>query len=216
MYYRYLLVVRFILLNAVGSSLLFAAYLQGWVDGVFADTTFELTLVIFAAFAYGLALCAIRIWRTSVNLNDLSLGAPQPGSDIAQMLSRLRSPHTGPGAIDGFAALRLEMSHRIAIVRHTANSLVFLGLIGTVIGFIIALSGVNPATSTDADNVAKMVATLIGGMSVALYTTLVGAILHVWLIINHRMLVSGTVALLSEIVVAYNAPVDAVEDDARG
>ena len=216
MYYRYLLVVRFILLNAVGSSLLFAAYLQGWVDGVFADTTFELTLVIFAAFAYGLALCAIRIWRTSVNLNDLSLGAPQPGSDIAQMLSCLRSPHTGPGAIDGFAALRLEMSHRISIVRHTANSLVFLGLIGTVIGFIIALSGVNPATSTDADNVAKMVATLIGGMSVALYTTLVGAILHVWLIINHRMLVSGTVALLSEIVVAYNAPVDAVEDDARG
>ena len=216
MYYRYLLVVRFILLNAVGSSLLFAAYLQGWVDGVFADTTFELTLVIFAAFAYGLALCAIRIWQTSVNLNDLSLGAPQPGSDIAQMLSCLRSPHTGPGAIDGFAALRLEMSHRISIVRHTANSLVFLGLIGTVIGFIIALSGVNPATSTDADNVAKMVATLIGGMSVALYTTLVGAILHVWLIINHRMLVSGTVALLSEIVVAYNAPVDAVEDDARG
>lgn len=216
MYYRYLLVVRFILLNAVGFSLLFAAYLQGWMDGVFADTTFELALVIFAAFAYGLALCAIRIWRTSVNLNDLSLGAPPPGSVTARMLNRLKSPQTGPGAIDGYAALRLDLSHNIAIVRHIANSLVFLGLIGTVIGFIIALSGVNPATSTDADNVAKMVATLIGGMSVALYTTLVGAILHVWLIINHRMLVSGTVALLREIVIAYNAPVEAGEDDARG
>jgi hypothetical protein len=29
-------------------------------------------------------------------------------------------------------------------------------------------------------------------------------------------LVSGTVALLSEIVIAYNTPVDAVEDDVRG
>ena len=40
-------------------------------------------------------------------------------------------------------------------------------------------------------------ATLISGMSVALNTTLVGAILYVWLIVNHRILVSGTVGLLT-------------------
>jgi hypothetical protein len=208
MYYRYLLVVRFILLNAVAFSLLFASYLQGWIDGVFADTTLELSLVIFAVFAYGLVLCAIKIWLTSADLNDLAPGPPPAASPVALALSRLKSTPSDAG-FDSFAALRLDLSHRIAIVRHIANSLVFLGLIGTVIGFIIALSGVNPETSGDADNVAKMVATLIGGMSVALYTTLVGAILHVWLIVNHRMLVSGTVALLREIVATRAAEKDA-------
>ncbi|MBT5665370.1 MAG: hypothetical protein HOJ06_08535, partial [Rhodospirillaceae bacterium] len=64
--------------------------------------------------------------------------------------------------------------------------------------------------------VAKMVATLIGGMSVALYTTLVGAILHVWLIVNHRMLVSGTVALLRDIVAARASARTSERDAARG
>jgi hypothetical protein len=192
------------LLNAVAFSLLFAAWLQGWLDGVRADTTFELTLVIFAVFFYGLVLCAGKVWRASVDLNDLSTGAPPSTSSIARYLSRL-DPNNSAAGYDALGALRLDLSHRVAIVRHFANALVFLGLIGTVIGFILALSGVNPATSTDADNVAKMVATLIGGMSVALYTTLVGAILHVWLIVNHRMLVSGTVALLQAIVAHQTA-----------
>ena len=45
-----------------------------------------------------------------------------------------------------------------------------------------------------------MVATLINGMSVALYTTLVGAVLYVWLNINHRLLTSGVVSLIGAII----------------
>jgi len=47
----------------------------------------------------------------------------------------------------------------IAIVRHVAESLVFLGLVGTVVGFIIALSGVDPSRVASIDSVAPMVAT---------------------------------------------------------
>jgi hypothetical protein len=42
-----------------------------------------------------------------------------------------------------------------------------------------------------------MVSTLINGMSVALYTTLVGSLLHVWLMVNVRLLEGGTVKLLT-------------------
>jgi hypothetical protein len=42
-----------------------------------------------------------------------------------------------------------------------------------------------------------MVSTLITGMSVALYTTLVGSLLNVWLMVNVRLLESGTVKLLT-------------------
>ncbi len=86
------------------------------------------------------------------------------------------------------------------MIRQIANGLVFLGLIGTVIGFIIALSGVDPNAATEIDSVANMVATLISGMSVALYTTLVGAVLYVWLTINHRILTSGSVNLIGAII----------------
>ena len=76
----------------------------------------------------------------------------------------------------------------------------FLGLVGTVIGFIVALSGVDPQTSAQVDEVASMVATLVAGMSIALYTTLVGAVLHVWLMVNHRLLATGTSNLFNAIV----------------
>jgi biopolymer transport protein ExbB/TolQ len=69
-----------------------------------------------------------------------------------------------------------------------------------VIGFIIALSGVNPEAAADVSSVGPMVSTLISGMSVALYTTLVGAILNIWLMVNYRLLESGTVRLLASMV----------------
>lgn len=50
------------------------------------------------------------------------------------------------------------------------------------------------------ENVSGMVATLISGMSIALHTTLVGAVLYVWLTLNYRILVSGTVDLIAATV----------------
>ena len=91
----------------------------------------------------------------------------------------------------------MKLTNRIVGVRHIANALVFLGLIGTVIGFIMALSGIDPEAASKAENVATMVATLIGGMSVALYTTLIGAILYIWLTVAYRILVTGTVDLIA-------------------
>jgi hypothetical protein len=77
---------------------------------------------------------------------------------------------------------------------------VLLGLIGTVVGFIIALSGVRPEVVSDVGAIGPMVSTLISGMSVALYTTLVGSLLNVWLMINVRLLEGGTVKLLTTTV----------------
>ena len=92
------------------------------------------------------------------------------------------------------------MSSRFGSVRHIANTLVLLGLIGTVVGFIIALSAVDVNLAADIDSVGPMISTLIGGMSVALYTTMVGAILNIWLMINYRLLLGGTVNLITSVV----------------
>ncbi len=199
MLYRYLLVVRFVLVNLVATALLAAAYMQGWLDGVFAETLRELSGGIVLVFLYGLGLCGVQVWSHSVQLNQLKAGAPDPESRAGQYLSR--APGASPESRSlQVGVLRLKLTNRIVVVRHIANALVFLGLIGTVIGFIIALSGVDPESASNAENVAEMVATLIGGMSVALYTTLIGAVLYIWLTVVYRILVTGTVDLIATII----------------
>lgn len=199
MQHRYLLVVRFALINTVAAALLAAAWLQGWLSGLMNERFWELSALIFLVFLYGLGLCAERVWRHSVELNGVKTGAPAPDSWAGRYLADVAgaSPESRALLADGF---RLKITNRVAIVRHIANALVFLGLIGTVIGFIIALSGVDPETAGKAENVAAMVATLISGMSVALYTTLTGAILYTWLTISYRMLVTGAVDLITATV----------------
>jgi hypothetical protein len=97
------------------------------------------------------------------------------------------------------AELNMAIADRIIVVRYIANSLVLLGLIGTVLGFIIALSAVDPSAAGDVQAIEPMVTQLIQGMSVALYTTLVGAVLNLWLTVNYRLLASGGVKLVAKI-----------------
>ncbi len=59
--------------------------------------------------------------------------------------------------------------------------LVSFGFIGTMLGFIIALSGVNADSANSIDAIRPMVTQLISGMGVALFTTLVGLITSEWL-----------------------------------
>ena len=199
MLYRYLLIVRFGLLNFVAAALLAAAYLQGWLDAVINSYLRELSAGIFMVFLYGLFHCGAKVWRHGVELNDLKTGTPEPESRAGRYLSRAGKADAESRSIQ-VTVLRLKLTDGIVVVRSIANSLVMLGLIGTVIGFIIALSGVDPEAATQVENVAAMVSTLIDGMSVALNTTLVGSVLYVWLIVNYGILVSGTVDLIAEII----------------
>ena len=199
MNYRYLLLVRFILINIISASLLFAVYLQGWLDNMFAKNTREFVILILVVFIYGLAICAVKIWRTCAELDEIRSGNPAPESRAGKYLATIYRNDRESRSI-GATVLRAKLTNRITIVRHIANTLVLLGLIGTVVGFIIALSSVDPSASADSDTIAPVIARLINGMSVALYTTLVGSVLHIWLIVNHRILTTGTVNLYSAIV----------------
>ena len=199
MNYRYLLLVRFVLINVVSASLLFAVYLQGWLDAMFVKNTREFVILIALVFVYGLIVCAFKVWRTCTELDEIRSGTPTPDSRAGKYLATIYHNDRESRSI-GATVLRAKLTNRITIVRHIANTLVLLGLIGTVVGFIIALSSVDPNASADSDTIAPAIARLINGMSVALYTTLVGSVLHIWLIVNHRLLATGTVNLYSAIV----------------
>ena len=197
----YLPVLRFALLNMAGFALLAAAYLQGWIDLVLSADGTGLSVIIFAVFLVGLAVAARLIWRISIELNCLRGGPSCARSRTEAYFAEVRGRSAGSRAISS-SALRMKMANRISGVRHIANTLVLLGLIGTVVGFIIALSGVDPTRAGDVRSIAPMVANLIDGMSVALFTTLVGAVLNVWLMLNYRLLNDSAVTLTTAIVAA--------------
>jgi len=197
--YRYVLLLRFILLNLFGFGLLGAAFAQGLVaDALNADRTY-LSVVIFLVFMVGFGLSAFKVWQTSYELNSVRNFASGADSPAARYLAPMAGGDADSRA-NLVGALRMKIAHRTAVVRHIAGSLVLLGLIGTVVGFIIALGGVDPEHASDVKAIAPMVSTLIQGMSTALYTTLVGAVLNVWLMANHQILAGGTVKLITALV----------------
>jgi len=191
----HLIVYRFAIVNIVGFALFGMAAAQGWLSRmVDADST-GLVYVIFGVFLVGLGSCAYKLYRTSVELiNIKSTGTLR--SERARRYSEGRPEMMAE-------ALKAELFSRIISIRQYASALVVLGLIGTVTGFIIALSGVTAEEAGDLAAVQPMIAQLISGMSIALYTTLEGAILGLWLTVNHRILSTGTSSLYSEILALH-------------
>jgi hypothetical protein len=76
MAYRYLLVKRFILVNAVALGLVGAAYLQGWLAGLFVSHTLVLTGTIFLVFLFGLVLCGVKVLAHQYRIERRQDGQP--------------------------------------------------------------------------------------------------------------------------------------------
>ena len=200
-----LLMMRFALLNLFGGALVGLAWHHGLIAMALAADSTGLSYIIGAVFLAGLALCGFRCWQTGIELDRLrhldrmqDFEALTP-SKATEYVSLLRGVE-GEGRSLIASSFRLKLTQRIASVKHIANSLVVLGLIGTVIGFVIALSGIDPNSASDVKAIAPMVSTMIEGMSTALYTTLIGAILNLWLLTNYQLLATGTVKLITGLV----------------
>ncbi len=205
--YDYLLLFRFGLINLAACAALTAAHLHGWIDTIGAADPTHLCTAIAGVFLAGLFICTMQVIRVSWELNEAHAKWPSPNSRAGQYLAQIRGRQGDSRALLA-ATLKSKLMVRTAIVRHIAGTLVILGLIGTVVGFIIALSGVKPDGAADAKAISPMISKLILGMSVALYTTLVGAVLNIWLMVCHHVLVSGTMRLVTAIIERGEADVE--------
>tara|TARA_B100001029_G_scaffold105769_1_gene87230 strand:+ start:203 stop:817 length:615 start_codon:yes stop_codon:yes gene_type:complete len=196
---KYLLLLRFGLVNLVAFALLGAAWAQGLVAKVINADVTNMVVLICVIFLIGLILAGYRLWKVSKQLNAAYNFNPTERSRAADFIKKTKGKNATSRA-NIAQALRLKLFSRIVHIRYISNSLTVLGLIGTVLGFIIALSGVDPDVASNPSAISPMVAQLIEGMSVALYTTLVGSILSVWLGLIYQMLATGTSNLVSQII----------------
>jgi MotA/TolQ/ExbB proton channel family len=197
--HRHLLLLRFALANILALALVGAAAGQGWIGQLLAAEGSGYSVAIALVFAAGLIMSGHRVAQISQALNEVKRFERDRGPPLPPYL-RLIQGRDGSSRALLASSLKLRLVARIAPVRHIANSLVLLGLTGTVIGFIVALSGVRPDAASDVGAIGPMISTLITGMAIALHTTLVGSLLHLWLMVNVRLLEGGTVKLLTATV----------------
>jgi MotA/TolQ/ExbB proton channel family len=92
--------------------------------------------------------------------------------------------------IVGIAALGIlcVFLQRWRDVEWLATHVVRIGLLGTVVGLIIAFSAAKAGSSANLNEVKPMIAAVVDGMYVSLYSTLLGIATNLWLKINLRLL----------------------------
>ena len=199
MNFKYLLILRFALVNIIGIVFLLAAYTQGYIQkAVNADIT-NVILLIFVLFFVGFLLATFRTFWISKQLNYIKVNSKKKVSISYDYRKKIRGLDASSRS-NLASSIRIKLANKINFIKFIANTSVILGLIGTVIGFIIALSGVDGSVSNNPEEISKMITTLIQGMSVALYTTLAGSICSVWLNICYQILSTGANKLLSKII----------------
>jgi biopolymer transport protein ExbB/TolQ len=97
-------------------------------------------------------------------------------------------------------ALAERLKSRQRIGWFVAGVLFKLGLLGTVIGFIIMLSPIGAIDAYDASTMKDALTTMSGGMAVALFTTLAGLVAGVLLGVQYYLLDQASGRLFAQIL----------------
>ena len=196
--YRFMTFIKLLFFNIFGLYMVYLAWLNGLVEPVFENDMTKITYVIVFVFLIGFVGVLLRNFRLSRELNaldDYQKGIIDKDNSYHSMkfLELARETCTDNSFLQ--EAFRSKLLDRVREIRWIAALLVVLGLIGTVFGILIALSGVDATSAGDVSSVGRMVARLINGMHVALYTTILGSILSVWHEINVMITEKLTVRL---------------------
>src|SRR3989338_6520900 len=210
--YHFLLWLRFLVANMFFSGVFALAFLMGWVDEVFAKeadvtwfgafTTFNIKTIYVAmmacVFLIGLVSSVRFVFRTSKEINYLKVSSFPPESSWSGEYLRQIDGVSDASRNASFEIFAEKWFNRIDSVKYLSAKMELLGFGGTILGFVIALSGINPDMVGDVSTFSPMVVTLIVGMRIAFYTTIAGVFWgSLWLSINARILHGGSVDFLS-------------------
>ena len=176
-----LLMYRLMLFNGAALALLIWAFVLGWPQFLLSNDVSHIGYVMITLFVVGMLSLFTRATKvtSAMNLVKSTRDKSLIGEDVKH---KIRKFPTKAGHLEDIA-----------------NWLVVLGLIGNIVGFAIALYGLRGADIGSADAAQKVVVGLLSGLAVAFYTTLIGALLGLWMDINRRLLKTATELLLQDL-----------------
>ena len=172
-----LLIYRLVTVNIVAAALALWAYANGLVLAIFVNDVSHLSYAIIVLFLLGLVSTFIRAGKVCGAVNSLKRGC-------ARCYLRRRAA---------------KMAGKNNHIEAVAGWLVTLGLLGTVAGFSIAISGIDLDSLASAAGVQKSAAQLLSGLHVAIGTTLLGGFLGMLTEVNYVMLRNATSAHVHDV-----------------
>lgn len=92
-----------------------------------------------------------------------------------------------------------RLRNKLTLGWFASDALVKLGLLGTIIGFILMLEPVASIENFDVEHLKRALTAMTGGMAVALFTTLTGLIGSTLLKLQYQIIDQATVGLVDEI-----------------
>jgi hypothetical protein len=107
--------------------------------------------------------------------------------------------HGDPSAL--LSAFGDELLNRHALGHFVSDVLLKLGLLGTIVGFILMLLPVGEIQEFDPSLMQQLLSSMSGGMAVALYTTLTGLITSTLLKVQYHVLDSSAVQMCNRLAV---------------
>ena len=200
------LLYKWLVINSFAALLVYVAWLRDWIDLVVESDASYLSIVIGLVFLVFWMTSSFHIMAINREVGLFASGAKSGiAADYFMRLRRKAANLAGEKIDQGVlaGALRARMFMPIQIVSYVANVLILLGLIGTVVGFVIAVNGLGDsiAGGTNIERVQGVLGQIVNGMGVALFTTLVGAILGgLWLQIHYQMLTRAAGGLVVDVV----------------
>ena len=125
--------------------------------------------------------------------------APETGL-LSSFLRNLRGkPDSNPAAL--LEAFGDELANRHALGHFASDVLLKLGLLGTVVGFILMLLPVGEIKEFDPALMQQLLSAMSGGMAVALYTTLAGLVTSTLLKMQYHILDASASQLATRLAV---------------
>ena len=194
----------------------FGLYLEGFLDKVLEGDRSRISLLIMAIFAAtsvyvgwhiykasAFLLQAQRI-RTQIEREDQGEGSALSGSSLVdEFYAEMRSSLQGPvgSAIDTPQLILEIYADKLRASQEMSNFvidvLIRLGLIGTIIGFIMMLQSFVTGPSPTAENIQALLITMSSGMGTALYTTFAGLVASTLLGLQTQFLARNVEDLLA-------------------
>jgi len=168
------------------------AWKQGLLHQIFIADQTGLSILIMLVGFIGLVMAGYKLQRIQFEIDT---------DDLMSLMSEHLSEHhlRQPTDLER-RVVEMRSKQNISIVRYIAGILTLLGVIGTVVGFIIALAAFQSTDVASVEEVPKAIVQMTSGMSTALYTTLVGGVANVWLTANYQLLKSATVHQVSRMM----------------
>lgn len=163
---------------------------------------------LWLTYALGRERTRFVVLETELSNNELS-ASTDDASLIGQFITHWRARSRDSDASGLLTAFGDELVNRHALGHFTSDALLKLGLLGTVVGFILMLLPVGEIEEFDPTIMQQLLSAMSGGMAVALYTTLAGLITSTLLKFQYHILDASAADLATRLSVLLHITRDA-------